>query len=704
MERTLLPSLSQILGGFLLIFAFSYEASSKRTWTERNFEGEDGGKVETSSISKAAKISEFKYDFFGNRSGAVINMYTKRFRNKALQNFVNFDKKEIDKLMNMNYDVLSSGIWDELIQMNNYAGIKYLLTDYFFDKKTRRQAFRDSIIHGATSLAKFILDKFKLALRSNNLDFVHLACENKRYKILRMMASIGIFNVNYSISIDAGKCVLHHAVIGNDFRLVKILLKFKDVKVNCIDDFRSTPLHYATDVEIIKILLKHGADAFQLNRVGLDPVSAAVKLKRTDLVQAMIPDLVLRFDHFHIYYRKSKLKVYQGTFILNRQRILEDSFYLTSREDKWLNIKYNFDIEFEGESGVDHGGLTREWMSLLIERFFVPRLPDESSLESSENESENEEMNDSDNDSSAAIEMEYLSDEERRYSLMRRQVPSDKIEKYFYSPFECVDVDNKLYRISSKFTGPVEVYNFIGSILAKSILSKNPLKVKLVPSILKLLIGKTLIFEDLKDDDLVMYKSMLHCLEPDFDFESAFYTFPNDESVTVDAGNVELFLNETAVNAMYTRYKDQIDQLIQGFRTAILHEKLRAYFLPEELQNILKGADSIDRVDLYKNIQILGPNWILKSQIFWSAMDLLQEGELIELVRFITGINGMPFGGVSSLGKQLKIFDEIRNSVPKASTCNYHLSLPISVQSAEELVELFRIAISSEPEFIDCAC
>ena len=701
MEKVSLLSL--ILGSFLLFFAFGYEASSKRTWTE-NFEGEYGETVEPFSITKAARMSDFKFDFIENQSGAFVNMHTKKFRSEALQFFINFDKENIDKLMNMSYDVLSSGIWDELIKMNNYASIKYLLTDYFLDNKTRRQAFFDSIIHGATSLARFILDKFKFSLRNKNLDLVNLACEKKRYKILKLMAAAGNFNVNHPVLADSGKYVLHNAVIDNDFRLVKVLLKFKDIKVNCIDDFFSTPLHYATDIKIVEILLKHGADACQLNYVGLDPVSTVVKLKRSDLVQAMIPDLISRFNHFHLNCSNSKSRLYQGTFIVSRQRILEDSFYLASRDRKWYNIKYYIDIKFKGESGLDRGGLTREWMSLLIERLFVPRLPDEPVLESSDNQQQNDEINNSDSgsDSSSEVDFSHLYDEEDYSSLTRRKVPSDEIEKYFYSPFECVDVDNKLYRISSRFTGPVEVYKFIGSILAKSLLWKNPLKVKLVPSIVKLLIGKILTFEDLKDDDLVMYRSMLHCLEPEFNLDSAFYTLPSDGSVMVNSGNVDIFLNETAVDVMYTRYKDQLDQLIQGFRSTIRHEKVGAYFGPDELQNILSGTDKIDRAELYSHIQISGEYWKLRSQMFWGAMDLLQEGELIELVRFITGINGMPFGGISSLGKQLKIFDEIRYSVPKASTCNYHLNLPISIQSVEDLVKMFRIAISSEPEFVDC--
>jgi hypothetical protein len=284
------------------------------------------------------------------------------------------------------------------------------------------------------------------------------------------------------------------------------------------------------------------------------------------------------------------------------------------------------------------------------------------------------------------------------------RVPIGDVLIYYNAPFECVDAENKLYRISSKFTGPVEVYKFIGSIVAKSVLERVPLKVRLVPSLIKLVLGKTLTFEDLMDDDPVMHKSMLACLEPGFNFDSAFYTLSSDESVSVTADNVMQFLDETAVESMYLRQKERIDQFVLGFRAIIDYQKLRSYFTPLEIQDFLKGSDKIDRAELYRLINIVGNHWSENQRLFWDAMDLLQEGELIEFVRFVTGINGLPFGGVSALNKKIKIFDELRFSVPKASTCNYHLNLPVTIATVPDLVQMFRIAISSEPEFTDGCC
>lgn len=691
----------------------------KRNWSECNAESEEVELVESRTGGKAARTSEFHFDFFGDQN--VENMYTADFRNKAIQAFLKFDKKKIDELMERNYDVFSSGIWNELMQKHNYKSIKYLLTDYFLDIKTRRQAFRDSILYGSKCLAKFIIDNFKSALKKRSVGLIYLACQKKRYKILKMMSSEGYFDVNLPVSLNGGKSALHNAVIDNDPRLVKVLIRFKNIEVNRPDDLFNTPLHYATDIEIVEVLLKNGADVTHRNLHDLDPVSLAAKWQRYDLVQAMLSDLLLRFDHFHLNYKKSTARIEKGTFHISRERVLEDSYYLISKAKNWNDLKFHYKIKFVGENGYDAGGLTREWMSLLIQRFFVPRLPDEPIVnenndevedidrydnddDDSDDSDDSSESNDS-NDESTEVDEEsvnittFMSDDDLTENFI---VPIIyRTENYFYCPFECVDADNKLYRISLRFTGPVEVYKVIGSILARSLLLMNPLKVKLVPSILKLLLGKILTFEDLKEDDSVMYRSMLHCLEPGFDFASALYTMPRDDTVAVNAKNVKRFLDEYAVDVMYYRYKAQLDQLINGFRSAIRLETVAAYFSPLELQNILSGSDEIDLSDLCRNVQIRGPIWQSRAQIFWKAISFLKQSELIELVRFITGINGLPFGGLSSLNKHISIFDETRYSVPKASTCNYHLSLPTSIQTVEELVQMFKVAISSDPEFVD---
>jgi hypothetical protein len=82
-------------------------------------------------------------------------------------------------------------------------------------------------------------------------------------------------------------------------------------------------------------------------------------------------------------------------------------------------------------------------------------------------------------------------------------------------------------------------------------------------------------------------------------------------------------------------------------------------------------------------------------------MDLLSEGELFKFVRFITGINGIPFGGISALGNTFRVFDLEPGRLIRATTCNYILMLPTTIQTAEELVETLRFAFASGLEFSD---
>ena len=78
--------------------------------------------------------------------------------------------------------------------------------------------------------------------------------------------------------------------------------------------------------------------------------------------------------------------------------------------------------------------------------------------------------------------------------------------------------------------------------------------------------------------------------------------------------------------------------------------------------------------------------------------------EIIQVIRFITGINGLPYGGVGNLGKLIQIYDGRDEMFPRASTCTYSMNLPIRYSTSEEVAEGLRLAIASSPEFIDGGC
>lgn len=57
---------------------------------------------------------------------------------------------------------------------------------------------------------------------------------------------------------------------------------------------------------------------------------------------------------------------------VRRQSILEDSYRIISSVNRMELLKTKLWVEFEGEVGLDYGGLAREWFFLLSKEMFNP--------------------------------------------------------------------------------------------------------------------------------------------------------------------------------------------------------------------------------------------------------------------------------------------------------------------------------------------
>lgn len=57
---------------------------------------------------------------------------------------------------------------------------------------------------------------------------------------------------------------------------------------------------------------------------------------------------------------------------VRRSHILEDSYRIISQVTRPEQLKTKLWIEFDGEPGLDYGGLTREWFFYLSKEMFNP--------------------------------------------------------------------------------------------------------------------------------------------------------------------------------------------------------------------------------------------------------------------------------------------------------------------------------------------
>jgi hypothetical protein len=617
--------------------------------------------VSDSNAIKYARHTRFEFDFMSERPHSrplyshqeVLNIFKSSDMKKVRSIFYLSHATDLD--LSDNFD-----FWTSVIQGKNYSGLKYVLEKQFRTSSFHRIIFEIAIKEGATSLVKFMLHNCLIFLEDDNLSFVTLAAENSRYKILGLMASFGFNPNSHAFYVDPVP-LIHFAVQSENIPLIKALLKFRHLDINARDGLGNTVLHKVRSAEIIELLLKKNADPFLTNLLGKDSIQWAISDERFDIIMMYLPTLNARLKHFIDTNEIRKVFVlnHKFTIVVSRESILEESFCILNTNNDWFKFIFQgFQFKFKGEGGIDQGGLTREWMSLIIERFFVPRFQDESELELA-------------------------------------------LDTVFYnSPFENVDENNTLFKISSKFTGPPQVYALIGSVMAKAILEKIPLRVKMAPSLLKLILGDSLTFDDLKDDDPTIHRSLLYLLDPSYDFVGARHYLPNDESVQVTSETVHQFLDETAHENMYGKYSKAIDQLIRGFRSILNAKTLKMYFTWQDLQSLLAGEDTVDRVALRSFITIRNDYWKANASMFWEAIDFLSNEELIKLIQFITGINGLPFGGVSGFSKKISIFDSNRRFI-KASTCSFALNLPISIKNVDVLLNSLRLGIASSSEFFE---
>lgn len=84
-------------------------------------------------------------------------------------------------------------------------------------------------------------------------------CAQELYQFVRSLDSLA--ETYYDPSVGRFTTVLHYAVSHNDVKTTRYLLK--RMRVNYIDQYGRTPLHYASSQEMIELLLSCGANPYQ---------------------------------------------------------------------------------------------------------------------------------------------------------------------------------------------------------------------------------------------------------------------------------------------------------------------------------------------------------------------------------------------------------------------------------------------------------
>lgn len=326
---------------------------------------------------------------------------------------------------------------------------------------------------------------------------------------------------------------------------------------------------------------------------------------------------VLDFDNKRTYFTKQiHSRLHQQRHIqpplqlnVRRDQIFQDSYkalyYKSADEMKYgkLNIRFN------GEEGVDAGGVTREWFQVLARGMFNPDW------------------------------------------ALWQPVASDRTT-FHPNPLSWINGEHLLY------------FKFIGRIIGKALHEGRVLDAHFSRAVYKRLLGKEPNLKDLESMDLDYYKSLVWILENDitdvitedfsvieeqFGQEKVVDLIPNGRNIPVTDENKREYVNAQVRYRLTTSVQEQLENFVRGFHD-IIPAELVAIFDEQELELLISGLPEIDVDDWrahteYHNYTANSPQitW------FWRLVRGMSNEERAKLLQFVTGTSKVPLNGFKDL-------------------------------------------------------
>ena len=283
-----------------------------------------------------------------------------------------------------------------------------------------------------------------------------------------------------------------------------------------------------------------------------------------------------------------------------------------------------FDISFIGNEGIDAGGLTREWYTLVSQQ-----------------------MLHSDNGlfKVAADRTSYQPDPEATALLQ------------------------------------LEKLKFCGRFFGKALYSKNLVDCRFTRLFYKKILNKEIFEEDVKLAEGPSFAKIIDDIRQARRLPADTYYFSDKDEPVTNRNKEEYILSELINPKMHA-----IDTQVEAFRTGF-NEIVPAEFLkdvtPSMLELLTRGLPDIDIDDLERNTTCLLS--AERAQWFWAAVRSFDKEQKARLLYFATGSSQVPSGGFANLlgnGGRVEKFRlsdasylEV-NSLPRAHTCFNTIDVP----------------------------
>lgn len=356
---------------------------------------------------------------------------------------------------------------------------------------------------------------------------------------------------------------------------------------------------------------------------------------------------VLDFDNKRYYFiakiRSDTHERPKLPITVRRDQVFLDSyralFFKTNEEIK--NSK--LEITFKGESGVDAGGLTREWYQVLSRQMFNPD-----------------------------------------YALFL-PVASDKTTFH-------------LNRTSGINPEHLSFFKFSGMIIAKAIRDQCFLDCHFSREVYKNILGKPVSLKDMESLDPDYYKSLVWILENDitdiieetFSVETDDYgerkivdLIENGRNIAVTEANKQEYVKKIVEYKLNTSVKEQMDNFLVGFY-ALIPKDLIGIFDEQETELLISGLPDIDVDDWKNNTTYVNYTASCKQvNYFWRAVRSFDVEERAKLLQFVTGTSKVPLNGFKELSGvngtcKFSIHRDYGSveRLPSSHTCFNQLNLP----------------------------
>jgi len=336
----------------------------------------------------------------------------------------------------------------------------------------------------------------------------------------------------------------------------------------------------------------------------------------------------------------------QKTFRISRSNILEDSSR-RFQELKAEDMRRTFRFQFEGEEGIDAGGVSREWFDCALTQ---------------------------------CLNLEF-----GLFEYIGHNGDND----FCYHMCPNSEAANEHH---------LDYYWFLGRLLGKALFDGIVLPASFSVVFYKLLLGCPMGLEDVKCLDSQMFSSF-KMVEECPDISSLYLTFsvtksafggveivdlkPGGRGVDVVENTVDEYLELLLKDILLGRIKKQMEALHRGFYEIIPANSIMI-FTPNELENLLCGNPTIDVMDWRKHTLYRGySNSDKLIQWFWKTVEGFSQDQRALLLQFSTGSRRCPVDGFKALPssdgrRQLFTIQAlaVTDGMPLAHTCFNRIDLP----------------------------